>query len=129
MATFLSPTQHDLLAKAIDKHIGIPFVSDKREYDICLKIARSIDSAVEARVPDELLEGLNARDIQVERLIADAMKENFVPLLSDLLSFPFLPTAIKLKVLNFVVELLCDVMADATTLDETIERFLNARPA
>ena len=126
MANFLSPTQHHLLAKAIDKHIGLPFVSDKREYDICLKIARTIDTAVEARLPDELLAGLNTPDIQVEKMIADAMKENLVPLLADLLSFPFLPTTIKMRMLDFVVELLCDAMASATSLDETIEEFLNA---
>lgn len=125
MANFLSPTQQAKIAEALDKEIGIPFVSNDRERDIFLKLAKVIDSAIEARVPDELLSGLNSPDIQVEELIADALKDNLVPLLADVISFPFLPGTIKRKILSFVVEILVDVMASQTTLDEKLEAFLN----
>lgn len=124
MANFLSPSQQAKIAEALDKEIGIPFVSNRKERDIFLKVAKVIDSAVESRVPDELLAGLNSPDIQIENMIADALKENLSPILSDAISFPFFPTAIKLKILNFVIELLIDVMASQTTLDEKIEAFL-----
>ena len=124
MANFLSPTQQAKIAEALDKKIGIPFVSNNKERDIFLKLAKVIDSAVEARVPDELLAGLNTPGIQIETIVADALKENLVPLLSDVISFPFLPGTIKRKILSFVVELLVDVMASQTTLDEKIEAFL-----
>jgi len=123
MAHFLSPSQHEKLARAINRELDIPLLSSNREYDICLKLARAIDSAIEARVPDEMLDGLNRPEVQVEALVADALKDNLTPLLADLLSIPFFPTDIKRRVINFAVELLVDVMASYTTLDERIESF------
>lgn len=125
MPSFLSPTQQAKLAKALDKKINIPLLSDRREKDIFLKVVREIDRQMERLIPDEILGALNSGSVQVEDIVSSALKDNLVPLLSDLISFPFLPRKIRDKILDFVVETLVDAMASATTIDEVIEKFLN----
>jgi hypothetical protein len=126
MANFLSPTQHIKLADMLDKAINIPLVSNKKEKDIFLKLVRAIDSRVEAITPDEVLAALNSKDITVAALIAEAMKDNLVPFLADALAFPFLPTSIKRRVLELVVDMLVEAAAEATTLDDKLDTFLQA---
>jgi hypothetical protein len=126
MANFLSPTQHIKLADMLDKAINIPLVSNKKEKDIFLKLVRAIDSRVEAITPDEVLAAMNSKDITVAALIAEAMKDNLVPFLADALAFPFLPTSIKRRVLELVVDMLVEAAAEATTLDDKLDTFLQA---
>ena len=124
MATFLSPGQREKIAAAIDKEINIPLVSNRRERDIFIKLVEAIDNQVNAKIPDEMLNGLNSPNIQIEDAVAEALKQNLVPLLDDLLAIPFLPRSIKRQILSFVIEMLVDAMASQTTLDEKVEAFL-----
>ena len=124
MANFLSPTQHAKLAAMLDKSINIPLISNDREADIFLKVARVIDTQIESRLPDELLAGLNAPEIKVTDIIAKALKDNLVPLLGDVLSLPFLPSQIKMRLLELVVDYLVRAMASNTTLDDMLDDFL-----
>lgn len=124
MANFLSPTQHAKLAAMLDKSINIPLISNDREADIFLKVARVIDTQIESRLPDELLAGLNAPEIKVTDIIAKALKDNLVPLLGDVLSLPFLPGQIKMRLLELVVDYLVRAMASNTTLDDMLDDFL-----
>ena len=126
MANFLSPTQHIKLAEMLDKAINIPLVSNHKEKDIFLKLVRAVDTRVEAMIPDEMLVALNDRNITVAEVIAGAMKENLVPILADALAFPFLPTMIKRRVLELVVDMLVEAAAEATTLDDRLDAFLQA---
>ncbi|MGS4947156.1 hypothetical protein ACVDG3_16895 [Meridianimarinicoccus sp. RP-17] len=126
MANFLSPTQHIKLAEMLDKAINIPLVSNQKEKDIFLKLVRAIDSRVEAITPDEVLAALNSKDVTVADVVAGAMKDNLVPFLADALAFPFLPTMIKRRVLELVVDMLVEAAAQATTLDDKLDDFLQA---
>jgi len=126
MANFLSPTQHIKLAEMLDKAINIPLVSSHKEKDIFLKLVRAIDTRVEAMIPDEMLVALNDSTITVADVIAGAMKDNLVPILADALAFPFLPTMIKRRVLELVVDMLVEAAAQATTLDDKLDAFLQA---
>ncbi len=126
MANFLSPTQHIKLAEMLDKAINIPLVSNHKEKDIFLKLVRAVDTRVEAMIPDEMLVALNDRNITVAEVIAGAMRENLVPILADALAFPFLPTMIKRRVLELVVDMLVEAAAEATTLDDRLDAFLQA---
>ena len=126
MANFLSPTQHLKLAEMLDRAINLPLVSNHKEKDIFLKLVRAIDTRVEAMVPDEMLAALNSADITVADMIAGAMKDNLVPILADALAFPFLPTTIKRRVLELVVDMLVEAAAEATTLDDKLDAFLQA---
>ncbi len=126
MANFLSPTQHIKLAEMLDKAINIPLVSNSKEKDIFLKLVRAIDSRVEAITPDEVLAALNSKDVTVADMVAGAMKDNLVPFLADALAFPFLPTTIKRRVLDLVVDMLVEAAAETTTLDDKLDAFLQA---
>ena len=126
MANFLSPTQHIKLAEMLDKSINIPLVSNSKEKDIFLKLVRAIDSRVEAITPDEVLAALNSKDVTVADMVAGAMKDNLVPFLADALAFPFLPTTIKRRVLDLVVDMLVEAAAETTTLDDKLDAFLQA---
>lgn len=126
MANFLNPTQHAKIAQMLDKSINIPLISSDREADIFLKVARVIDSQIEARLPDEFLAGMNSPEIVVADVIADALKENLVPLLSDLLALPFFPGTLKRQLLEIVVDFMVQAMASHTTLDDRLDAFLNA---
>ncbi|PWR01593.1 hypothetical protein DKT77_15780 [Meridianimarinicoccus roseus] len=100
-------------------------MSSDREADIFLKVARVIDEKVESRLPDELLAGLNAPEIRVADIVAQALRENLVPMLEGMLTLPFLPADIKRRLLEVVVDYLVRAMAENTTLDDELDAFLS----
>ncbi|MCV6585908.1 MAG: hypothetical protein OIF47_10280 [Marinibacterium sp.] len=121
---FLSETQQVKLAEFLDKKINLPFIRNQNEPAIFLKAVRAMDRTIRQYTPDEILRASQAPDLQIEDIIAQALKDNLVPLLSDLLRIPMLPREIRDRAVELAVDVIVSALAGLTTIDETIEEFL-----
>ncbi len=121
---FLRVRQQEALARAIDAKFNIPVIRDTLEFAVWLKMVQAVDRVMADRVPDEILDTLNDRNLQLETMIAEALQDNLTLMLCDLLAVPFLPTVVKKEIIDWLIVLLVQSMASATTIDEQIEAFL-----
>ena len=64
-------------------------------------------------------------DLQIEDMIAEALKENLVPIISDLLRLPMVPRMYRDQLISIAVDTIVNALAEATSIDELIEEFLN----
>jgi hypothetical protein len=90
------------------------------------KVVIAADRNMMKFVPSEILNGVNDPEFELDEMIAMAMKDNLVPLLADLIPLPFIPAVLKRRILEIIVDLIVNVIASHTTLDDRIEEFLRA---
>lgn len=121
---FLSDAQQIKLAEALDKKFNLPLVKGGRERAAWVKFVAALDALIAEKVQDEYLDSLNDPDFQLENAVAEVLKENLAPILAEVLKVPIIPFFLKVRLIEFLLDLMVSAMASATTIDETVEEFL-----
>jgi hypothetical protein len=122
--SFLSEAQVAQLANALAQKIDLPLTSERKEKKIFFKVVKAIDKYMSKYVADEILDALNSGGITISDIVAQSLKDNLTDVISDLVPLPFVPRAIKRRIIDLAIDILVRAMASATTLDEEIEAFL-----
>lgn len=117
---FLSEDLQDKLAKRLNALINLPFLSEKREGQIILKIVQSLDRNTFKFIPKEILAAALNRDQGVPGEFLDALRENLPDMLARLLPFPFLPPFIKSGLIARFVGILLDALKPGNSLQDLL---------
>lgn len=123
---FLSQQQKEKLAELLDKRFNLPLIKGSFERKAWVKFVDAVDNIIASKIQNEYLAALNDPNFQVEELFISALQDNLSPLISSMLSVPILPGFLKIKMIDYLIEILLKALAEATTLDEVIEEFMSS---
>lgn len=104
-------TQYEIqtLAEKVNKEIDIPFVSERKEEKILIKIILKIDRFLYDNLPNELYDLIRSDDG-----ISDQEAENLIVRLSKLVNskidIPYVPEFIEGKIFSLVIGLIVNAM-------------------
>lgn len=121
---FLSTSQQERLAAALNKHLGIPLLfSEEEEQQIFIKIVQSIDRHIYSVVPKEITDKIKDRNATVTDLVIEGLKSSLVSFLSSRIPLPFL-FGYEKTILSEAVNIITDALRSGVSLDDLLDDLL-----
>ncbi len=118
---FLSDDLQEKLAKRLNALINLPFLSEKREGQIILKVIQSLDRNTFKFIPKEILAAALDRNLSVPGEFIDALRANLPEMLGQLIPFPFLPPALKSILIARFAGIIVDALKPGHSLQDLLD--------
>lgn len=106
----LSSKQLDLIATKLNGWVNIPFVSEKKEQIVFVKIVKKVDRFIYKNLPNELYEVINDSLDGVSISEAELIEERLSSYINRYINIPYLTERMEQKVFEFILGIIISAL-------------------